>query len=314
MYWQRREITRQYVVDNESSTQIIQLPTSNYLSALFLNVEATNGATAGAQTILEMIQKIEVVGNGSTELFSLTGNEAYLIALALAKRLPPINLSLAANAVQKVSLPIVFGRKIGDHEYYMDCNAYESLELRVAFAATVGATGIVDGSLKLEVLGLIAMEGAPGAFRGFLKTSRKYAFTSASSGDYVADLPRMYPYRKLAVLDIGKNVSLASHISRVTVDVNSGERVIFTGRTAGVQDASAVENFLPVIISETPATPVLSTTPAGKSVGDILLISFDVDDNMDNCLPSARYDRVTLTLSQVGAGGAIAVVLQELII
>ena len=73
MYWQEREIFREAVVSDEQSTVVIDLPRSNVLSGLVVNVRATNGATAGAQYPPEMITRLEVIADGSKELFSMTG-------------------------------------------------------------------------------------------------------------------------------------------------------------------------------------------------------------------------------------------------
>jgi len=44
-----------------------------------------------------------------------------------------------------------------------------------------------------------------------------------------------------------------------------------------------------------------------------VVLDFDIGEDMDNCLNSAAYDRVTLTLNQVSAGKDIRVILQEVV-
>ena len=159
----------------------------------------------------------------------------------------------------------------------------------------------------------MSMEGAPGGYAGFLKTSRKYAFTSAASGDWTGDLPRMYPYRRLIIMSRGKNTLLSSYISRLQLDVNNGEKIIYAGRVAGWYDGMDSEVAQAQLVSETPATPALTVSKAGLSVGSYIQIPFDTADEMENCLVSSRYDRVTLTLTQIAANGDIRVVLQEVL-
>jgi len=313
MYWQEREIFREAVVSDEQSTVVIDLPRSNVLSGLVVNVRATNGATAGAQYPPEMITRLEVIADGSKELFSMTGKEAFLTTYGLTGKLPSCGHSLAANANQFTSMLIPFGRFLGDHEYFLDCGAYTSLELRVTFNATVGDTGIVDNSLYLEVLGLMAMEGPPGPRRGTFKTSRKYHFTSAASGDVVLDLPRANFYRRLIVATLGENKTVRDTYSRLALDVNNGEKVIFAGRAMGQYFKSILELGLEQKLAEDTASDTLSKTSIPLTIGDILVIPFDIGGEMANCLNSAIYDKVTLTLTQATAGVETSVILQEVL-
>jgi len=313
MYWQQREIYREAVVSDEQSTVVIDLPRSNVLSGLLLNLRATNGATAGAQYIPAMIDRIEVIADGSRELFSMTGPEAFLNTYALSGIIPPCKHSLTADVEQETTIVIPFGRKLGDHEYYLDCGEYTSLELRITFNATVGATGIVDNSLYLEVLGLMAMEGAPAPKQGTFKTSRKYNFITAADGDIVLDLPRANLYRRLNIFTLGENTSVGDTFSRVSLDVNNGEKVIFAGRTKGQLIKSVIELNLERALLEDVSGHTLSKVSIPATIGDVLSIPFDIGDEMANCLNSAAFDKVTLTLSQIAAGVETSIILQEVL-
>jgi hypothetical protein len=287
------------LVSDEKSTVVINLPNSNYLSALQINIRATNGATAGAQYPPQMIKQILVLADGSKEIVSLTGEEAYLLYLALTGYLPPRSHSLSANATQRTSLLIPFGRKLGDPEYFLDCSQFSSLELRITFDATVGATGIVDNSLYLEVLGLMAMEGAPGARRGTLKTSRKYNFVTASSGDASLDMPRANPYRAIFIATIGANTTVDGTFSRLQLDVNNAEKIIVSGRVAGLKYMDAIEG---------------KRHDSDAAIGDIMMLKLDTADDMANCLNSAAFDKVTLTLTQATGSITTSVLLQEVLL
>lgn len=313
MYWQQREIFRQGLISDEQSTVVIDLPRSNYLSGLLLNVQATNGATAGAQYPTDMISKLEVIGDGSKEIYSMTGNEAFLTSYALTGRILPCKHDLSANVVQHTTLLIPFGRYLGDHEYYLDCGSYTSLELRVTFNAVVGDTGIADNSLYLEVLGLMAMEGAPAPRKGTFKTSRKYNFVTAASGDIVLDLPRANLYRRLMVETFGANNYVSNAFSRVSLDVNNGEKVIFAGRTAGQSYKSFIELGMQGLVTEDTTAKKLAVFPVPATIGDVLVIPFDIGSEMSNCLNSAVYDKVTLTLTQAVADVNTSVILQEVL-
>jgi len=299
MYWQQREIYKRGVISNEKSTVTIDLPGSNILSCLTMNVEAKNGSTAGDKYLTQGINKVEVIADGSKEIVSLDGDELFLVSSVLAQHTVPNNLTLTADAVQRVTLLIPFGRYPGDADYYLDCGKYTSLELRITFDFVVGATGIVDESLYLEVIGLMAMEGVPAPQRGYFKTSRKVYFDTVDSGEKVIDLPRMNLYRKLGIAVIGENETVDEGIERYQFDVNNAEKIIEVGRILGLKYKNELEK---------------KYSAYHASVGEILLIDFDVGDEMENCLNSAAYDRVTLTLKQIAAGHDIRVILQEVVV
>jgi len=313
VYWQQREIYREAVVSDETSTVVIDLPRSNVLSGLLVNIRATNGSVAGAQYMPAMISRIEVIADGSKELFSMTGEEAFFMTYALTGKIPPCDHSLAADAAQRSCILIPFGRILGDSDYYLDCATYTSLELRITFNATVADTGIVDNSLYLEVLGLMAMEGAPAPRRGTFKTSRKYNFTSEAAGDVTLDLPRANLYRRLGVIVFGEDKLVGAIYSRVALDVNNGEKVIYAGRTAGQYYKSFIELAMEGYLDDSADTDVTSKLSIPATMGDILVIPFDVGNDMDNCLNSAAYDKVTLTLTQATADVETSIILQEVL-
>jgi len=298
LFWQQREIYKRGVISNEKSTVVIDLPGSNILSALTLNVEVTNGATAGDKYIQQGIKKVEVIADGSMEIVSLDGDELFLVSSVLSKHTVPNNITKNANATQRVTLLIPFGRYPGDPDYYLDCGKFTSLELRITFDYTVGDTGIVDESLYLEVIGLMAMEGAPAPQRGYFKTSRKVAFTTVASGDKVIDLPRKNLYRKLAIAVIGETEAVSEGIERYQFDVNNAEKIIEVGRILGLKYKNEIENRY---------------SAYHANVGEILVINFDVGEDMANCLNSVAYDRVTLTLNQIEAGHDVRIILQEVV-
>jgi hypothetical protein len=313
MYWQEREIFRQAVISDETATVVIDLPRSNILSALLLDISATNGTTAGAQYPPEMISRIEVIADGSKEIYSMTGVEAFLATYGLFGRIPPCKHDKGAEANQFTSIVIPFGRHFGDAEFYLNCADYTSLELRITFNATVGATGIADNSLYLEVLGLMAMEGPPAPRRGTFKTSRKYNFVTAASGDQVLDLPRANLYRRLLVIVSGEGNTVGGAFSRVSLDVNNGEKIIFAGRVAGEYYKSVLQLGLEQAFAESVTGDTLLVSAIPATLGDVLVIPFDVGNEMANCLNSAVYDKVTLTLSQASAGKSVSIVLQEVL-
>lgn len=227
MYWQSREILKRKNLSSDAATETVDLPKSNMLSGLLVRFECTNGATGGAGEFIDQaVDKIEVIAEGSKELFSLTGREALKYAQSMLGRMPDCELNDTAAAVQWIEFPIAFGRQLGDMEYFLDCAKYTSLELRVTYSPTISAGAFATGTCYISVLGLMAMEGAPSPQRGVIKTTRKKNFTSEASGDKEIDLPLANYYYRLLVYCFEPSVTPESNITRVKLDLNDGEKVI----------------------------------------------------------------------------------------
>jgi len=227
MYWQSREILRRKNLSSDAATEVVDLPKSNILSGLLLRFECTNGATGGAGEFIDQaVDKIEVIAEGSKELFSLTGREALKYAQSMLGRMPDCELNDTASAVQWIEFPIVFGRQLGDMEYFLDCAKYTSLELRVTYSPTISAGAFATGTVYISVLGLMAMEGMPSPQRGFIKTSRKKNFTSDASGDKEIELPLANLYYRVLVYAYEAGVKPEANISRVKLELNDGEKVV----------------------------------------------------------------------------------------
>jgi hypothetical protein len=313
MYWQTREILRKLNVVPDIQTLVVDLPRSNFLSGLFFDYQATTGATAGQPTLPSYLSAISVIADGSSEIFSMDGADLLLASYGLTKRVLPVNIVVASGSATGFTGLIPFGRYLGDPNFYLDCGRYSSLELRVTFAPTVAATGIATGSQYFTVLGLMTMEAPPAPRYGTLKTSRKFRFTSAASGDVVLDLPRGNLYRALQIADIGAAKVLSTGYSRLALDVNNGEKILMASDLVSLRKFINVLSKEKILVTETPATgPLASTQPPG-TIGDVLTIPFDVNEDMSNCLNSAQFGKVNLTLSQAASGHVTSVILQEVL-
>jgi len=313
MYWQIREILRTLNVVPDAQTLVVDLPRSNFLSGLFFNYKATTGTTAGQITMPAYLTNISVIADGSTEIFSMAGEDIILSNYGLWNHLMPCSIAIASGSTTYFTGVIPFGRFLGDPNFYLDCGRYASLELRVTFNPTVAATGIATGTQYFTVHGLMAMESPPAVRMGTLKTARKFKFTSSSSGDVVLDLPRGNVYRALQILDIGAGKILDAGYSRVQLDVNNGEKIIFAGDVLTLRKLIRALSKEGWALAETATTGPLSCAPTATTQGDELTIPFDIADDISYCLNSAQFGKVNLTLSQAASGHDTRVILQEIL-
>lgn len=213
---------------SDDATKILKLPLSNVLHTLYVKVEITNGSTnAQDQDLDDVVDKIEVIANGSEVLFSMTPQEIRRWGLLQMGQLPPEIVNEGPSQVQMAIFPIMFGRWEFDPEYWLPCSRFTDLELRVKYSPTIAATSFASGTVTITVLALMTMEGNPGNYKGTFKTSTIYDFTTAASGDTVIDLPRSHPYRKILIYCYEAGVEEGVDLTRVKFSLNNDQLVPF---------------------------------------------------------------------------------------
>lgn len=237
MYWQTREIKAHYNLPSNTATEIIDLPKSNFLSGLLIEYSWTRGASPGEGEQLEdTIDKIEIIANGSTEIFSMSGKEWLKYAHAETKKFPYGYRTGVSSEDESIVLPIMFGRSLYDNEYFLDCASFTSLELRLSYSPTIAAASYATSTGYLGVIGIMAMEGSPGSYKGYIKNSSKLTYTSAG-GNVIKELelPRANLFRRIYVYAAKAATKPQAIISKVQLELNDGEKIPFVGRWQDIQ-------------------------------------------------------------------------------
>lgn len=221
-----RVILANEVQSSDAATKIVKLPLSNYLHALYIKVQATNGATSAKnQDITDVVDLIEVVANGSDVLVSLTPAEIKRWSLwSTGLNIPQVR-NERAGAVQEMTFPIFFGRMPYDPNFYLRCNTLSDLELKITYSPTIAATSFATGTTTIGVFALMTMGGQPGEYLGTLTHKTLRSFTSAASGDEQTLIPRGNLLRQLMVYAYEAAVESATDITNVKFDLNNDEQV-----------------------------------------------------------------------------------------
>ena len=224
---------------SDTDKTILDLKGTGLLSAIEIEFQATNGATSCVDhEIHDDVKKIEVV-DGSEVLESLSmiewiANNFYELGF-----LPKATLSENAGAIQKESCIILFGREIGDLDYYFDPKKFINPQLVIENTLTIHAsTGFATGTGRLTVKLYIIEEGA-GPQKGFIMRKEKYSFTSAASGDEIIDLPRDYPYRSIGVHAILTTKRPDEIISKIKLSCDVDKYVPYNTYTDDIIDKLA---------------------------------------------------------------------------
>lgn len=241
----QRVILDDEVQSSDAATKIVKLPLSNYLHTLYVRVACTNGATSALnQTINDVVDKIEVVANGSDVLVSLTPREIKRWTLWLTGTNIPQLKNERASAVQFMTFPIFFGRSAFDPEYFLPCARLSDLEVRITYSPTIAATSFATGTTTIGVYALMSMGSAPGPYRGTFSHKTLSAFTSAASGDTQTLIPRGNLLRQLMVYAYEAATEDGVNISRVKFDLNNNERQMYDIDWNDLQDVNKIDNWV----------------------------------------------------------------------
>lgn len=233
------------VQSSDDATKIVKLPLSNNLHTLFVKCKITNGATSAKnQSMADVVDKIEVVANGSDVLYSLTPNEIKRWSLWMTGLNIPQKRTEVGGAVQEAVFPIFFGRGVFDPDYYLPCARLSDLELRVKYSPTIAATSFATGTFTLAVMAITTMNGEPAPYRGTLCHKTVKAFTSAASGDDQTLLPKGNFLRQLMVYAYEAATEDGANITRVKFDLNNDERVLANILWNDLNDMNTLQNWI----------------------------------------------------------------------
>jgi len=224
---------------SDTDKTILDLKGAGLLSAIEIEFQATNGATSCVDhEIHDDISKIEIV-DGSEVLESLSMEEWIAQNFHELGRMPKASLSENAAAVQKETCFILFGRYIGDPEYFLDPSKFVNPQLVIENALAISATaGFATGTGKVTVRLHIIGEGQASQ-KGFIMRKEKYSFTSAASGDEIIDLPRDYRYRSIGVMALLSTYRPDEVISKIKLSCDSDKYVPINTYTDDIVDKIA---------------------------------------------------------------------------
>lgn len=236
MVLERRYLLNREVQAVDSATRTIELAEQGLVSALLLRLECTNGATAGEERIIDAVDRVEVIADGSDVLFSLEGVELYKWQYAWLRRRPPQILTQRAAAVQEVALWVPFGRFLGDRELYLDLARFNRVELRVQHSPTIAATSFATGTFTISAIEYGWRAGVfAGGGRGFLRTRQIRSFTSVAAGEELVELDKRHPFLAAMVYAREANVADGTDITTVELREEDGRVIPWTARWLDAQ-------------------------------------------------------------------------------
>lgn len=209
-------------------TEVFNLPRQGIISNLLIELQATSGTTNQGLFLQNAISKIEVIGNGSTVIVSLTGQQLQA-SMAYDDHAMSPDKELGRSGTCWGYFDVRFGRYVGDLLYALDCSKWNSLELKITYdlnaTGAQATTGFASGTGYLSIYGLYSPDGAGLAPVGYLKKAQKKTYTTVADAEKDLELPTDYPFRRLLlVLTSVALVVPYNAFQYVTVNINDGAR------------------------------------------------------------------------------------------
>ena len=183
----------------DSGEYTVDVTPRDPITIMWVKFQATNGATSNRNgPLANAINSIEII-DGADVLFSLDGPEAFALAAYHMGRLPSAIIDEDAGQSQTISLPVFFGRFMGDTELAFDPTKFRNPQVRVnwnlANGNGVAATGWATGTMQLSIIAEV-MSGAPSP-AGVLSAKERYTYTTTAGGTEYIEMPTDEVWRKL---------------------------------------------------------------------------------------------------------------------
>jgi len=211
--------------EKDTAVEIQDINIVDPISAFYIEVECTNGATSNkGNFISDIITKVEVV-DGAEVLHSLNFSELEALYFYKTGKMPVMFPSEWGGGLQRHGVYLLFGRYLWDPLYNFDPTKYRNPQVKITFnkaaIRAAGVAGFADAdNIKLTLVAKI-MQGVPAAAQ-FLMAKEIDSFTSAALGDKRIDLPVDYPYAMLLIRAYQQGYDIDETISglKITCDTD----------------------------------------------------------------------------------------------
>ena len=215
----------------DAATYEKDLDLQDPISALYIEVEATNGSSYNRDNwISDIVTKVEVV-DGSEVLASLNMFELEALYFYKTGKTPTIQATEIGGYPTWHGCYLLFGRYLWDQVFALDPAVFKNPQLKITFnkaavrAASDTTAFITGDNIKLTVVAKVMenMIGRPGKYL-MPKSINRWTSTS---GDRRIELPADYVYRLMLLRAYLKGSALYDVISDVKLTCDTDKYVPF---------------------------------------------------------------------------------------
>lgn len=245
-YWQM-EYLREGDTMSRNATYRLDLPENGLLSALQIRISAAGVSDAFAATmnwrISDFIDKIEIIGNGSTVIKSLSGNVLQGIQFFDTGIASLDYWHSYATGTQRFNVMLLFGRKLYDEIFGLNLSQWNNVEIRITNTATSTYYG---EDFTVSLLAYYMREGT--GFSGYFRTEEWQKWTTVSDQTKYLELPIENKVRRVIFQCIPPydadniyNTGMSNMIDDLEVSLKTGVLRLFKG---GIDDLMRMNAIL----------------------------------------------------------------------
>ena len=196
MFWQREYLRRSVNLPLNNTFQV-DLPANGNLGSIMLYVSGVQlgalGIAAKKWRICDYISKIEIIGDGSEVIKSITGKQAQALGFLDQGIVSPDMLRNYATNSQRAYFVINFGRFLKDFDYGLVLEKFNNVELKI----TNDAIATEFSSLACDIMCYYLRDVSTSQFKGCMYTEVWRDYVPVASEIKYLEMPTNWLIRRI---------------------------------------------------------------------------------------------------------------------
>lgn len=230
----------------DSGTIRLKLPERDQISVIDIELYATKLRAYYDYDIIDVPDRIEVIGDGSAVLFSMSPETAAFQHFCIIRSLPLMVRIDYAAFIPHYRAKICFGRWERDEEYILDTSMYNNVYLEIPWTLNTYYFTTHTFSYTIRYLRPIQKVSA----KGFIRTRDieygSHAWTA--TGHYYVPLPLKYPWYYLGCRIYDLDHDMVTVIPHIKLDIDDGRLVLVDEDTDDIMRDNTERLPSPIII------------------------------------------------------------------
>ena len=248
MEYLQYEYLREGVTMSRNTTYQEDLPENGLLTSMLIRMSAAgvSGAFAAVHKwrISDFIDKIEIIGNGSEVIKSLTGNCLQGIMEIDNGGFPIDYWQSYATGTKRFHVMLTFGRQLFDKLYGLDLSKWDNVQIKITNSATSTQLG---EDISLSML-CFYWRGDITSFAGYIRTEEWRKWDTVSNEIKYLEMPtehlirrilmQVYPDQDANFLD---ESNMFNYAWDVELSLKTGQLRVFKGGTDDLARLNAIQ-------------------------------------------------------------------------
>jgi len=208
----------------DSGTLRLKLPEREQISVIDIEIHATRATGNYDDCMVDILDKIEVIADGSSVLYSMSPETAAYAHFIAIRSLPTMLHTTYPGLEDTYRTKVCFGRYERDVDYMLDTSVYDNVYLEIPW--TLNTTDFTTHTFTYTIRYLRPIQKL--SPRGFIR-SRDIEYGShawTATGHYTVDLPLTYPWYMLGARIYDIDHDLVTDIPHIKLDIDDGRLVL----------------------------------------------------------------------------------------